>query len=405
MKKLNTQPFRLSPQYQLVEKTDIEPITLLEGQEPYILLDNDSEDELLLNTAIYTFLKQFETPTTLYNVTQYFAQQTQATAAEVAPIVLDFFETMRQRHVLIPAADYEKRQRRPKPLDIGTDIGGFKIVKSLSLSPPIEVCLAQNTQDQQQFILKILRKPPKLSPKHFAEWQQEFRQEFRIMEKLKGHPHICQLLNLQDDYAVLEYIEGKSLRGMMEDATPPLLSVRLNWLSQIFDALGFIHNKGILHGDLHTSNFLISTDSTVKIIDFDLACFAHEAEAEDTGGGIRSFIPPERISTNAFDFVASAPDFRSEVHQIGVVAYFTIYGKLPFEEPTWKRLAQAILENKPVLGDKTPFDEFVPPSVRVFLQKCLEKNPDARFASATEMHRVWQSVKTAVFVSLTPLSN
>ena len=395
MRKTPAKPFQLSPQYQLIEKAAIEQIALaelVEAQVPYILFDTHSEDELLLNSAIYTFLKQFETPTTLAEVTLYFAEQTQSAVEEVAPIVLDFFETMCQKQVLIPAKDYEKRQRQPEPLDIGTTIDGFRIVKSLSLHAPIEVCIAENTQNQQLFILKILRKPPKLLPKHVKAWQQQFRQEFQIMAQLKGHQHICQLLDVQDDYAVLEYIEGKSLRGMLEDDTPPPLSVRLNWLGQMLDALGFIHQKGILHGDLHTSNFLVTTDSAVKIIDFDLACFADAATEEgDTGGGIRSFMPPEKISVDAFDFIAGIPDFRSEVHQMGVIAYFTIYGKLPYEEPTWKRLAQSIIENAPILADKTAFAETVAPKIQGFLQKCLAKKPTDRFASAVDMHRTWQS--------------
>jgi serine/threonine-protein kinase len=216
----------------------------------------------------------------------------------------------------------------------------------------------------------------------------DFQHEFKILQKLRGCAGICQLVenNKKGNYAAIEYFQGYSLRKRIEDMeTQPTLIEKRHIFTQILKTMSFMHERGILHGDFHYSNILLNDDLTVKVIDFDLAL--HISERNKVGlmrGGIKNFLPPERIEMNAFEIFNDPPDFPAEVFQMGVIGYFLFFEKLPFEGDTWKQMAKAIIHDEP---DYTRVD--IPTNITLFLKKSLEKKPENRFNSAIEMYQNW----------------
>lgn len=350
----------------------------------------------LVNEAIGEFLRFFTTPHSFFELATHFATITNSTQEEAIPVIWPFFWDMKQRSFIMEdTGDLDQKMASlPVPLKEQERFKTFTILKELKFSTPIEVYLAE-TSSHEKFILKRL---------FFSEFNDEdnrknkskkFLREFRIMEDLQGHPNICRLLevNTGELYARIEYFEGKSLHRKVENETNRL-TVRqsIELFGKILDTMAYIHRKKYLHGDLHSSNILVNDALDIRIIDFDLSIHESEIHKNTVMGGVHSYIPPERISENVFSIVETPPDYRSEVFQLGIIGYSIFYWELPFDAPTWKKLAHAIKQSPVNLMESNPAGEKIPDAVRNVLQKTLEKDPQLRYASAIELHEAYSGV-------------
>ena len=221
----------------------------------------------------------------------------------------------------------------------------------------------------------------------------KFRKEFKIQKILRGHLNICNLLDLKPDYAVSEWIEGISLRRRLDEGVAPSAEEQKILLAQIIETYAFMHNKNILHGDVHYSNILVSNNENIKIIDFDLAHrLTDKHKPPSVRGGMADFIPPENINFSAFDIVKGKANYRTEVYQLGIIAYCITYSQLPFNGETWQELATNILTRDIDFPILSPSGDVVSPKMITFLQKCLEKKPKNRFASAEKMNKAFKKM-------------
>ena len=107
-----------------------------------------------------------------------------------------------------------------------------------------------------------------------AEHGDRFKREARAVAAL-NHPHICQIYDVGPDYLVLEYVEGRPLKGPL----PIDETVRL--AIQIASALEEAHSRGILHRDLKPDNIMLTTAGAAKLLDFGLAKMDDPAPAGD----------------------------------------------------------------------------------------------------------------------------
>ncbi len=388
---------QLSKQYRFTTADDLADsdttlATQLKSGERYGLLDTASGECIIINETMYQFLKQYETPKMLEEVAQFFATTFDSTLQEVLPIIKQFFKEMKERGVILNPEKVENFEII-KPYTNGTLVGHYRIEKNLSTNLPLEVYKATNTRTEQLVILKLLRIPTHLSQKRTNEWRKKFRKEFKIQKILRGHPHICQLLDLKIDYAVSEWVEAISLRRRLDEGVAPTAALRDALLTQIIDAYAFMHHKNILHGDVHFSNILLSNDTDIKVIDFDLAHrLTDKKDSPSVRGGMPDFIPPENIHFNAFEIVKGKANFRTEVYQLGIIAYWVTYGQLPFTGDTWQELATNILKKDMGFPTLSASGDPVSPKMRAFLEKSLAKKAKNRFASAVEMNTAFKKI-------------
>jgi eukaryotic-like serine/threonine-protein kinase len=387
--------YYISPQFSFIPNTDL---AYNDNPEAVGLLDKATEDVLILNPFITAFLKIFETASSLDDAVVYFSEDLKEPRNKVKSIVKAFFDDMIKRGILIEKQASTSSNEIIEIPDIsGKKLGDYALLKRLSLTPPVEIYLAENAL-KKNFIVKRIVFAPNAPEKHIKHDRKLFSHEFKILKLLrhdasqKGvfseHSGICQLIEFypKSDYAVVEYFAGKSLWESIKEAkTTMSLAEKTKIWTQFLKSMAFIHSKGVLHGDLHYSNILINDQSTVRIIDFDLALHISELKnAKILTGGLKEFIPPERIQINAFDIVNNPPDFRAEVFQIGVLGYFLFFETLPFQAKTWKALAQSILNSEPSWdGEKVPL------FIIELLKKALKKAPEQRFESAVEMYDVY----------------
>ena len=376
--------YQLSQQFQLTNAQNTEGSPPSNQDEFYGLIDTASDECVVINSTMHLFLKQYETPKTLTDIAQFFADSFSTTTKEVLPIVRSFFSEMQERGVIVTPKTVGNSEII-LPHAIGAVIDAYRIEENLSINLPIEVYKATDLKTGEFVILKMLRLPKKLSKKRQSEARQTSKKEFDIQKILRGCPTVCQLLDLTDDYAVLEWFESTSLRRRLADSESINEVLRDNLLMQILDCYCFMHKKTVLHGDVHARNILLSENNQIKIIDFDLAhLLKNTTDFPPVRGGAPEFIPPENVQFDAFNIVKGTANYQTEVYQLGIIAYWMTYGKVPFSGATWQELGSDIL-TKPIDFPLTNGKNKVSLGLRLFLKKSLARNPQNRFASAREM--------------------
>ena len=209
----------------------------------------------------------------------------------------------------------------------------------------------------------------KVSKEVFSE---RFEREARVIAAL-NHPHICALYDVGPDYLVMEYIEGKPLKGPMpmEEALP--LAV------QIAAALEEAHRKGIVHRDLKPGNILLAKTG-VKLLDFGLARVEAPISGTDvtvtatevgTVLGTAAYMSPEQAE-------GEIVDARSDIFSFGLVLYELLSGRQAFPGKNLLSTVAAILHREP-----PPLD--APAALAHIVARCLRKSPAERFQSAAEL--------------------
>ena len=191
-------------------------------------------------------------------------------------------------------------------------LGPYQLVTPIGAGGMGEVWKARDTRLDRFVAVKRLLSP---SPPRFEI-------EARAIAAL-NHPHICQIYDVGPDYLVLEYVNGRPLRGpLAADA-----AVRL--ARQVANALEAAHAKGILHRDLKPSNVLVTEDGTAKLLDFGVAkLVSTDRDAtrtqDGTVVGTAAYMSPEQAQGQPIDV-------RSEVFSFGAVLYELLAGRRAFE--------------------------------------------------------------------------
>jgi serine/threonine protein kinase len=394
-----------SPLYKLIPSEEVhdlnaEEIQKIKKGEAFLWYNIETSRKLSVNPTIHAFLKCFEQLITLEEAFEQFAVGVDAPIEEVTPIAKQFFAEMLRRDVLVSESvasilkqDFDESGSLAV-LETGFQLGLYRVEERLSSQVPIEVYTGTDIRNDEPVILKVLRAPEAIYPTVLKAWRKDFAYEFDILKVLEGHPNIVRVLDKGQvgvlTYAAIEKVIGESLVSRLEVATPSL-SERMEWLTAILDAFAWMHLRRIVHGDVHGGNILITEQGNIKVIDFDLALHLDDKSPEKRQtGGVHEFIAPEKLDTRTFGKVKSTPDCRSEVYQLGVLAYFIFYEKCPFTGLTWKELAKRIEEDAPVFSSQMASGENMPTELVDWLRTALEKDPNARYESARLMYFEWR---------------
>jgi serine/threonine protein kinase len=381
MRKTN---FQIAPQYEFIEDTKF---LAARGYNSTALWDHEDEEFLLLNPIITTFLKAFKQPATLSEVVQLFKKNTEDTTEDVEAVLKPFFKAMCARGIIEKCKPIPDEPKPEMPNGEGLQLGNYTLQKRLGVTPPVDIYVAIDDKGHKVLLKRLLFAPN--FPEHFRpKIRQTFAHEFKILEILRGCPKICPLIlfNKKEEYAVIEFFEGDTLRKLNTQKTVFSLEEKVCVFNQILETAAFMHSHAVLHGDWHYDNVLINENNIVRVIDFDLALtYGQRQKKSISKGGIKEFIPPERIDDSAFEIVTTPPDYQAEVFQIGVLAYYLFVGDYPFKGETWKKLAYTIRNQEPN-WEKAQ----LPDEITQFLKKTLAKKPEDRFASAIPMWAAWR---------------
>jgi homoserine dehydrogenase len=208
-----------------------------------------------------------------------------------------------------------------------------------------------------------------------------FFQEAHTINALK-HPNIVESLDLVEDvvdgaYCVLELLRGPDLKARLASGPLPIDSaVRIGM--QLADALGKVHAIGVVHRDLKPENLILierdGREDFVKLIDFGIAQIGHQGAGVF---GTAAYMAPEQAASGA------TVDRRADVYSLGVILFEMVTGRHPFPSQTDSAYLIAHADTKVPRPSK--LSSRCPPALEAVILRCMEKNPDARYASADQV--------------------
>ncbi len=273
------------------------------------------------------------------------------------------------------------------PLEKGSKLGEYTILAQIGAGGMGEVYRAWDTRLNRNVAIKVL-------PSFFSDDRnrlRRFEQEARAAAAL-NHPNILAVFQMGthegSSYMVSELLEGGTLRQQLKHGPLPLRKA-VDFGVQIARGLAAAHEKGVVHRDLKPENLFITKDGRVKILDFGLAKLTQRpwtadgeaatvSELSEPGAvlGTVGYMSPEQVS-------AKATDHRADIFAFGVVLYEMLTGKRAFQKPTPAETMAAILnEDPPAVSQQAPS---APVALQGVVQRCLEKNPEQRFQSASDL--------------------
>ncbi|MEX1245249.1 MAG: protein kinase [Thermoanaerobaculia bacterium] len=280
------------------------------------------------------------------------------------------------------------------PLQPGSRLGPFEILAPLGAGGMGEVYRARDTRLGREVAVKVL------APEFAADSdrRQRFEQEARSASAL-NHSNIVTIHDIGSDgsaiYIAMELVEGRTLREVLHAG--PLATKRLLDLAfQLADGLAKAHAAGIVHRDLKPENVMVSKDGAAKILDFGLAKLlkqqpeevsnAPTAQATQAGTvlGTVGYMSPEQASGKPLDF-------RSDQFSLGSIFYEMATGNRAFQRGTTAETLTAIIRE-----DTSPVAQVnaaVPAPFRWIIERCLQKDPDERYASTRDLARDVRSVR------------
>ena len=231
-------------------------------------------------------------------------------------------------------------------------------------------------------------------PEHVAadpDLKQRFEREARTVAAL-NHPHICTLHDIgnQDgiDFLVMEYLDGETVAQRLEKgALPP--DQALTVAIEIADALDKTHRQGIVHRDLKPGNIML-TKAGAKLLDFGLAKlrkpgtigFSVAATQTEplTGRGMilgtLQYMAPEQVE-------GKDADARTDIFAFGATVYEMVTGQKAFTGESQASLITSIMSATP--APPSALQPMSPPSLDRVVTKCLAKDPDARWQTASDL--------------------
>src|SRR6202050_2331151 len=272
-------------------------------------------------------------------------------------------------------------------LTSGTKLGPYEIVSPLGAGGMGEVYRSRDPRLKREVAIKVL--PQALS--FDADRLRRFEQEALATAAL-NHPNILAVFDIGtiegSPYVVSELLEGETLRERLRSGS---IAVRkaLDYALQIAHGLAAAHEKGIIHRDLKPENLFVTKDGRVKILDFGLAKLTQDEPGTHTSLPTATHGPEAAVVMGTAGYMSPeqvrgiALDPRSDIFSFGAILYEMLYGKRAFHGDTAADTMRAILKEDPPGGNQTNGN--VSPALERVVQHCLEKNPEQRFHSASDI--------------------
>ena len=270
-----------------------------------------------------------------------------------------------------------------------TKLGRYEIRSKIGEGGMGEVYLARDTQLGRDVAIKVL-------PSSYSDDKERlhrFEQEACAASAL-NHPNILSIYDVGthdgSPYVVSELLQGQTLRQRISGTSLPQRKA-IDFALQISHGLAAAHEKGIVHRDLKPDNLFITNDGRVKILDFGLAKLTGAGNTELSQSGI----PTRRVDTDPGKVMGTvgymspeqvkgrAVDHRSDIFSFGTILYEMLSGRRAFHGESAAETMSAILREDP--PDLSETNQRISPALERLVNRCLEKNPESRFYSASDL--------------------
>ncbi|MEU5126262.1 protein kinase domain-containing protein [Streptomyces mobaraensis] len=238
-----------------------------------------------------------------------------------------------------------------------------------------------------------------------SSFRERFRREAQAVAKLT-HTNIVSVFDTGEDeldgstmpYIVMEYIEGKPLRSVLDadvaqyGAMPTAKALKIT--ADVLAALEVSHEMGLVHRDIKPGNVMMTKRDVVKVMDFGIARAMQSGVTSMTQTGMvvgtPQYLSPEQA-------LGRGVDARSDLYSVGILLFELLTGRLPFDADSPLAIAYAHVQEEPVAP--STINRSIPPAVDALVARALKKNPNERFPSAAAMRdecaRVAGTARTA----------
>jgi serine/threonine-protein kinase len=262
----------------------------------------------------------------------------------------------------------------------GTQVDHYEIIRMLGHGGMNRVYLACDVYNQQEVVLKF---PNDDLIGDIAVFER-YKREAEIGHRLH-HPHVQQLLNTDEkrsqEYLVVEYIKGQTLRTILEEYAPNPLPVAraINITEQICDALVYCHEQGIFHRDIKPENIMVQEDGNIKIIDFGIALLegARRVTWRGLSGtmGTPDYMSPEQLK-------GERGTASSDIYAVGVMLYEMLCGHTPFEgENIFAIMNQHVSQDPPSILLANPQ---LSPELATVVMRAIRRDQDKRYRTMSD---------------------
>jgi hypothetical protein len=251
----------------------------------------------------------------------------------------------------------------------------YRIVAALGRGGMGEVFRAEDLTLQQEIALKFL--PKELTSD--AEALERFHREVRMARQI-SHPNVCRVFDIgvadEAPFITMEYVDGEDLSSLLRRIGRFPEDKGLEISRQICAGLAAAHEQGLLHRDLKPANIMLDGRGRVRITDFGLASLAGEVHGGDVRAGTPAYMAPEQLA-------GKEVTFKSDIYALGLVLYEIFTGKRAFDAPTLQELTKQRENSSPT--NPTMLVKDLDPLVERVIERCLEKDPAKRPASALQV--------------------
>lgn len=265
-----------------------------------------------------------------------------------------------------------------------TTILKYKLLKKIGEGGFAEVWLGEHEKLNNKVAIKIL--DTKIV--EMDGFKERFLRAAKLLSSLK-HPYIVEVIDYDDTdryVMIMEYLDGPMFREYITknyNASKPLEFIPL--FLQVIEAVGFIHQKGVIHRDIKPTNVIIQqlSDSTLraKLLDFDIAKdlnSEHTATLTNQQMGTITYMSPEQVLS------AKAIDERSDIYSLGVMMFFVLTGKAAYSAQTDSQFKLMEKIVKEPLPDIKTINTNIPDWAVAVVNKATHKQPEMRFQNCQE---------------------
>ncbi len=272
----------------------------------------------------------------------------------------------------------------------------YKVLRKIGSGGFADVYLGEHAQLGREVAIKILTRS------HSAEDEmvERFRRESKAAAKL-SHPNIIDIYDVGESgeiyYFVMKYIAGETLQKKLqrEKKIPPADAIYI--VQQVADALSYAHEHNVIHRDIKPANIMLDEYGKPVLMDFGIARVQFGGQLTRTGTvmGTPHYLSPEQP-------LGKAVDGRSDLYSLGIVFYEMLAGRVPFHDDSAIALIyKHINEAAPPLQEVVPE---LPQELCTIVHTMIEKLPENRFQSASEVIEVLDTLAGIYSIRATPSS-